>query len=177
MPHVLASSGFHAPEVQGVLCARDGIVVVCRLSVETHERHLPSVGVRRDDHLGLLGEIYGRLRSVQCLHDDFAHAAHVGRHTNGAMVEPLESYIEFQVGGALRLEGVAQDFDGKVEQGVACAIVGVVELQIARKEGNDASQILFRNMSIGIVGYGCLSNWSSRFYLYRWHLGMEARRG
>ena len=88
---------------------------------------------------------------MQCLHDDFAHAAHVGRHTNGAMVEPLESYIEFQVGGALRLEGVAQDFDGKVEQGVACAIVGVVELQIARKEGNDASQILFRNMSIGIV--------------------------
>lgn len=95
MPHVLASSGFHAPDVQCVLHARDGIVVVCRLSVETHERHLPPVDVRRDDHPGLLGEIYGRLRSVQCLHDDFAHAAHVGRHTNGAMVEPLESWIEF----------------------------------------------------------------------------------
>ena len=130
--------------MQCVLLARDGIVVVCRLSVDTHERHLPSVGVSRDDHLGLLGEIYGRLRSVQCLHDDFAHAAHVGRHTNGAMVEPLESWIEFQVSGALRLEGVAQDFDGKVEQGVACTIIGMVKLQIARKEGNDASQILFR---------------------------------
>ena len=165
MPHVLASSGFHAPDVQCVLLARDGIVVVCRLSIETHERHLSSVGVRRDDHLGLLGEIHGRLRSVQCLHDDFAHAAHVGRHTNGAMVESLESCIEFQVGGALRLEGVAQDFDGKVEQGVAFAIVGAVEQHIAWKEGNDAAQMLFRNMSIGVVGYGCLSNWSPRFYL------------
>ena len=46
----------------------------------------------------------------------------------------------------MRLEGVAQDFDGKVEQGVAFAIVGAVEQHIAWKEGNDASQILFRKL-------------------------------